>query len=130
MQVYSSAQWRGATDSSTILGAMAPTNPSDQTEIARRLRLTREADGYTQAALVRRLGGDLTPQKWNNYERCRDLIPIPFVVVLAQKLAWSTDWILWGNPALLSAKLATAIERLERKEAERPESAKRPSRRK
>jgi hypothetical protein len=52
------------------------------------------------------------------------------VVVLAQKLAWSTDWILWGNPALLSAKLATAIERLERKEAERPESAKRPSRRK
>ena len=49
---------------------------------------------------------------------------------LAQKLAWSTDWILWGNPALLSAKLATAIERLERKEAERPESAKRPSRRK
>jgi transcriptional regulator with XRE-family HTH domain len=116
MQVSSTAKWKQPSDSGRFHAVMAARHPHDKEEIGNRLRITREAMGLSQVEIVRRLGGDATPQKWNNYERGRDLIPHETVVLLAQKLGWTADWTLWGNAQHLPNKLATDIERIAREE--------------
>jgi transcriptional regulator with XRE-family HTH domain len=87
--------------------------------IGARLKLTREALGYqTQAAWCAFLGGWMSTQKWNNYERARDRIPVDHALRISQAVGVSLDWIYRGEPALLPLQVATALRRLN--EAKRP----------
>lgn len=85
--------------------------PESTEEIGKRLKWTREALGYSQAAISR----EISPtdpnfaQVWNNWERGRDRISVDNALILCQKFKLSLDWIYRGEDGLLPAKLARAI---------------------
>jgi len=122
MQISSTAKWQESPSSGRFAITMPVKSPTDKEEVARRLRITRKAYGLKQVALVQRIaktvrelgGGDLTPQHWNNYEKARDNIPREVVAALAIKLAWPSDWTIYGNDTWLPSHIIVEIERITR----------------
>lgn len=85
--------------------------PESTEEIGKRLKWTREALGYSQAAISREISTDPNfPQVWNNWERGRDRISVDNALILCQKFRLSLDWIYRGDDGLLPAKLVRGIE--------------------
>lgn len=64
-------------------------------DLAQRLRVTREATGLSQSDFARRAG--ITPQQWNNYEQDRERISINVALKLCQAFGVTTDWIYRGQ---------------------------------
>lgn len=81
----------------------APTGVNS--EMADRLRRTREAFGLKQAAWCRLVG--IEPQAWNNYERGIRRISIDEAIKVCQATGVSMDWIYRG---LMSAGLPMQIQ--------------------
>lgn len=108
MQALSSAQWsrRGK-----FAKKRRMSGPESTEEIGKRLKWTREALGYSQAAISREISTDPNfAQVWNNWERGRDRISVDNALTLCAKFKLSLDWIYRGEDGLLPAKLVRAIE--------------------
>ena len=81
-------------------------------DIAERLRLTREALGYTQVEIAR-LAGASGGQAWNNYESGRRRINVDHALALCQSIGVSLDWIYLGDRRNLHHDLALKIRQVE-----------------
>jgi transcriptional regulator with XRE-family HTH domain len=86
---------------------------SNQTakEIGKRLRLTREAMGLTQAAFCRKAG--LSPSGYNQFEKGGTRPRIDSALALRDAHGLSLDWIYLGDRGGLSPHLMKAIKALE-----------------
>jgi transcriptional regulator with XRE-family HTH domain len=89
---------------------MARNPPDSRTEIAQRLRLTREALGLAQAELCRRTG--IRPAAWNNAETGDNRLGIDSAMQLCKATGVTLDWIYLGHRGGLPQKLAVEIEKL------------------
>lgn len=88
---------------------MAPDmEPTSVEDVAERLRLTREAMGWTQAELCRRAG--ISPQTWNNAETGDNRISVDEAIKLCRTTGVSLDWIYRGTRVLLPAIIAEAMQ--------------------
>jgi transcriptional regulator with XRE-family HTH domain len=79
----------------------------DAAEIGRRLRLVREALGYTQPFIAQVC--DMSPQAWNNNECGRDRISVEPAIRLCAATGIGLDWIYRGLVSGLPAHLAVKI---------------------
>lgn len=98
---------------------------TDVRSIARRIKLTRQALGLSQAEICRRTG--ISPPAWNNYEKALgrpDLDPA-FAIVRATGV--TLDWLYFGAEAHLPSSVVEGIRRIEHETAVKP--AKRQSKR-
>jgi transcriptional regulator with XRE-family HTH domain len=76
-------------------------------EIAKRLRLTREALGLSPAELCRMTG--IKPNTYSNWEGGTARVGLGEAKVLRRVLGYSLDWIYEGDRSGLPLKLASAI---------------------
>jgi transcriptional regulator with XRE-family HTH domain len=116
VQILTRRKWEKVVHFAIVspMARAASVDPESVPEIGRRLRLTREAMGMTQAAFCRLIGID-TPQ-WNNYEKgLRRISPDP-ALQLCRVTGVSMDWIYRGIPNQLPADLAAKIARLDERE--------------
>lgn len=81
--------------------ARSPVNDIDA--IGTRLRVTREALGWTQVEMCRRTG--IKEQAWNNYEQGRRRIAIDQAYKVVVATGVSLDWIYWGSTLTLPARI-------------------------
>lgn len=91
--------------------ASPPKDPTRLREMARRLRITRLAFGYTQATMSGLAGAASGGQAWENYESGRRLISIHQAMTLCQRLGLSLDWIYFGSLRHLPSDVRRKIER-------------------
>ena len=89
-------------------------------DVADRLRITREALGLTQAAIGNLAG--ISAQAWNNNERGRDRISLDQAIKLCIATGISLDWIFRGDMSGLRHDLAAKIMK---KTAEKQERRRR-----
>jgi transcriptional regulator with XRE-family HTH domain len=90
-------------------------NPESLPEIARRLRVLREALGYeTQGQMAAELG--MTSNSWNNYERGFSRINLDAGLAIQRRWGVPLDWLYIGSTAMLPAHLAEKIRRIESRE--------------
>lgn len=75
--------------------------------MAERLRLTREAMGWSQAELCRRSG--ISPQIWNNAETGDNRISVDEAIKLCRTTGVTLDWIYRGSRVLLPAVISDAL---------------------
>lgn len=68
-------------------------------DVMRRVTITREAFGWRQADLARKLG--ITPQQWGHYEKLRNDLPREIASALCSQTGVTLDWIYRGVEALL-----------------------------
>lgn len=93
---------------------MAEENRCSLQAIAGRLEAARHALGFsTKKAFADAIGGGMTPQKWNNYLKCRDRIPVDIAIRLCARFGLSLDWIYLGTTRNLPGELARKIRALE-----------------
>jgi transcriptional regulator with XRE-family HTH domain len=64
-------------------------------ELAARLKLTREALGWSQVDLCAHIG--ISPQVWNNVETGDNNLSLTNAVRLSQKTGLPLDWIYFGR---------------------------------
>jgi DNA-binding XRE family transcriptional regulator len=83
-------------------------------QIAHRLELLRLALELTQVGMASRIGNGLTPQKWNNYERGRDRIPVDVAIRLCITSSATLDYIYRGIIGGLPTMLVKRLEELDR----------------
>lgn len=97
--------------------AKAQKRPTDMSEIAERLRITREASGLKQAAWCRLTG--VSAPAWNNYEAGNRRISIDEALKVCAAVGVTLDWIYRGQAAGLPMNYATEIQRLRNSPAAR-----------
>lgn len=105
------------------MGTRPDYSGSDVPSIARRIKLTREALGLSQAEICRRTG--ISPPAWNNYEKALgrpDLDPA-FAIVRATGV--TLDWLYFGDEAHLPLSVAEGIRRIEDETAAKPDKRRR-----
>lgn len=95
---------------SRIQIAMRATGVSDEAlhEIAHRLRITREALGFTQLEFAGRAG--IAGNTYNQYEKGKKLPSIKNAVALCEAHSLTLDWIFRNDPGNLPYRLADAIK--------------------
>ena len=113
------SQWPGNSNSGMFAANMALTE-ADDTEVQGRLRLLRLAVGRSQVALADLLQNGMTSQKWNNYERGRDRIPVDVAIRLCVVTGANLDYIYRGIMGSLPSDLIQKIQEVRQKEAEQP----------
>ena len=69
----------------------------DKRLVGERISLLRHAKSWQQKTLAEMIGEGLTPQKLNNYEKGRDLIPVHFAARLATLTGAGFDFIKTEN---------------------------------
>jgi transcriptional regulator with XRE-family HTH domain len=85
----------------------------DKRLVGERILLLRQAKSWQQKALAEMIGEGLTPQKLNNYEKGRDLIPVHFAARLAVLTGAGFDYIYRGLMGNLPGDLAERVARLQ-----------------
>ena len=94
--------------------ARRPTLPEyDKRLVGERITVLRHAKGWQQKALAEMIGEGLTPQKLNNYERGRDLIPVHFAARLAVLTGAGFDYIYRGMLGNMPGELAEKVAKLQ-----------------
>lgn len=94
--------------------ARRPTLPEyDKRLVGERISLLRQAKHWQQKTLAEMIGEGLTPQKLNNYERGRDLIPVHFAARLAVLTGAGFDYIYRGLMGNMPGELAEKIAKLQ-----------------
>jgi len=91
---------------------------TDRASVMRRVTLSREAFGLSQAELCRQIG--ISAQSWGHYEKLRNALPTDIAIKISSKLAVSLDWIYQGLEYRLPPEVATrlaAIRSAERRRA-------------
>lgn len=83
-------------------------NPYSLAEIAKRLKLLRNALNNTQATMATMAG--VTPAAWGNYESGIRRIEIDAVTRLRAAIGVTSEWIYYGNMAQLPVELAEKIQ--------------------
>lgn len=84
----------------------------DKRLVGERISLLRQAKGWQQKVLADLIGEGLTPQKLNNYEKGRDLIPVQFAARLAILTGAGFDYIYRGMANNMPGELAERIAKL------------------
>jgi DNA-binding XRE family transcriptional regulator len=87
----------------------AITHNDSSEAIAKRLRLTREALGYTQAIMCKLIGSATNGQAGDNYESGRRRISLTHALRLCDSCGLSLDWIYRGNYQSLAVGLRDKI---------------------
>ncbi len=105
-------EWLNHVSSETMAPQMARTL-SEIEQIARRLELLRTALELSQVGMAARLGSGITPQKWNNYERGRDRIPVDVAIRLCITSSATLDYIYRGIMGGLPIMLVKRLEELD-----------------
>jgi transcriptional regulator with XRE-family HTH domain len=83
-----------------------------------RLTVTREAYGWSQAEMCRRLG--ITPQSWSHYEKLRVPVPTHVAANVCRQTGVTLDWVYFGSEALLPQIVVRYIQAtIERNRRER-----------
>lgn len=81
----------------------------DKRRVGERLTTLRQAREWQQKTFAEMLGAGMTPQKLNNYERGRDLLPVHYAARVCALTGANFDYIyrglLGGLPGDLAAKL-------------------------
>lgn len=116
MSTTSISQWPNCRDSGIF-----PRNMADETDLTghgRRLRRIRRALGITQVAMAGLMQSGMTAQKWNNYERSRDLMPVSVAIKLCSISGANLDYIFRGLKGGLPLDLLEKIQKIEADEAE------------
>src|SRR6187549_2023484 len=85
----------------------------DKRLVGERISRLRQAKGWQQKSLAEMIGEGLTPQKLNNYERGRDLIPVHFAARLAVLTGAGFDYIYRGMLANMPGELAEKVAKLQ-----------------
>ena len=85
-------------------------DPTSIEEIARRLRITRKALGYTQAQMGQLAGASAPSQTWQNYEAGIRRISIDNALALCAATGLTLEWIYQGNMLMLPAEMAKQIQ--------------------
>jgi transcriptional regulator with XRE-family HTH domain len=85
----------------------------DKSLVGQRISLLRQAKGWQQKTLADLIGEGLTPQKLNNYEKGRDLIPVHFAARLAVLTGAGFDYIYRGMLGNMPGDLAEKIAKLQ-----------------
>ena len=101
---------------SKLMVAMArrPNLPEyDKRLVGERISLLRQAKSWQQKTLAEMIGEGLTPQKLNNYEKGRDLIPVHFAARLAILTGAGFDFIYRGMMSNMPGELAEKVARLQ-----------------
>lgn len=115
----------GLTGFGTLRPAMGAIESKE--EIGKRLAQTRLALGFeSQVDFIKTLGGGLTLQRWNNWERGRDRIPVEWAITIARRHRVTLDWIYIADRNLLPGRLLKALDELET--APHKDSPKKPKR--
>jgi transcriptional regulator with XRE-family HTH domain len=104
---------RGLSPEAVICAAMKPPHPTSLEAIGRRLRLFRQARGFTQAQLARISG--LSSQSINNYEGARRRISLDQAFKL-HTVGARIEYLYLGDEAHLPADVLTKIRALEHAE--------------
>jgi transcriptional regulator with XRE-family HTH domain len=86
----------------------------DKRFVGERITLLRRSKGWQQNTLAEMIGDGMTPQKLNNYEKGRDLIPVHYASRLAALTGAGFDYIYRGMLAHLPAELAEKISKMQR----------------
>jgi len=95
---------------------MSLPNPKEsKEEISKRLKLTREAMGLSQADFCKLT--EIATNTWNNYERCVSRISLEEAMKVTRATGVGLDWIYRGEEAMLPGRILEGIRRL-RAEAE------------
>jgi transcriptional regulator with XRE-family HTH domain len=85
----------------------------DKRRVGERLTALREANEWQQKRFAKMIGAGMTPQKLNNYEKGRDLLPVHFAARVCDVSGTDFDYIyrglLSGLPRDLAAKLSPAL---------------------
>ena len=85
----------------------------DKRLVGQRISLLRQAKSWQQKTLAEMIGEGLTPQKLNNYEKGRDLIPVHFAARLAVLTGAGFDFIYRGMMSNMPSDLAEKIAKLQ-----------------
>ena len=85
----------------------------DKRLVGERITLLRQAKSWQQKALAEMIGEGLTPQKLNNYEKGRDLIPVHFAARLAILTGAGFDFIYRGMMGNIPGDLAEKVAKLQ-----------------
>jgi len=94
--------------------ARRPTLPDyDKRLVGERITLLRHAKSWQQKTLAEMIGEGLTPQKLNNYEKGRDLIPVRFAARLAILTGAGFDYIYRGMMSNMPGELAETVAKLQ-----------------
>lgn len=98
------------------------TYPWDKSQVGRRLEALREAKGWGQTYLATILGPPATPQKINNYESGRDLLPTDMAGRICGIVGSGVDfnYLFGGQMGNISEKLAERIAEELNKPPRRP----------
>jgi len=90
--------------------ARRPSLPEyDKRLVGARIALLRQVKGWQQKTLAGLVGEGLTPQKLNNYEKGRDLIPVHYAARLATLTGAGFDFIYRGMTSNMPAELAEKV---------------------
>lgn len=76
--------------------------------------------GHSQVVTAGLLGNGMTAQKWNNYERGRDRIPVDVAIRLCVVTGANLDYIYRGIMGSLPSDLIQKIQEVRQREAEQP----------
>ena len=85
----------------------------DKSLVGERISLLRQAKSWQQKTLAEMIGEGLTPQKLNNYEKGRDLIPVHFAARLAILTGAGFDFIYRGMMSNMPGELGEKVARLQ-----------------
>jgi transcriptional regulator with XRE-family HTH domain len=89
--------------------ARSSADPFSLSEIARRLRITRAALGYTQPMMSALAGLSTEAQAWSNYEQGIRRISLDVAHKLKTTLGLTLEWIYEGELETLKPELAAKI---------------------
>jgi transcriptional regulator with XRE-family HTH domain len=90
--------------------ARRPTIPEyDKRLVGERITLLRRARSWQQNTPAEMIGEGMTPQKLNNYEKGRDLIPVHYAARLAQLTGAGFDYLYRGMMGNMPGELAEKI---------------------
>ena len=88
--------------------------PWDKKRVGQRIATLRAAKGWQQNTLAEIIGSPATPQKINNYENGRDLIPVHIAGRLCAVTGANFDYVYHGLMGSLPGDLAEAIAKVEK----------------
>lgn len=117
MSTMTISQWPENSNSGMFAANMA--SPEiEESEVHGRLRLLRLAMGHTQVVLASLLGNGMTAQKWNNYERGRDRIPVDIAIRLCTISGANLDYIYRGLMGSMPSDLLKKLHEIRQKATE------------
>lgn len=115
MSSWRNPKWK-LQDSGGYLGTMPPPPglpEFDKQRVGARITAIRLAKGLAQNTLADMIGSGLTPQKLNNYERGRDMIPVATANRLCVVTGVNFDYLYRGLMGHLPPDLAEKIAKAE-----------------